>query len=205
MGELCVVPDRMELLLFRHRALRLHRRPANPRRSLFGRPDHSENQAFVRRELEEIRAKDMQRWNFDFAREVPLPGKFAWHRVGGTTSVDEQMDVTSEDVSATRPSQLTCLSPSSRPTSNPLSCITNIASNTTPQPSSKKLPTSPSTSPSEGGSHLQKPKSLKRLSATQPLKQTLCTDFFKTSSRRASAARKAQALTKDTPAARLNL
>jgi len=51
------------------------------RRCLFGRSDSRENQKFAREELLKISVADQSRWNFDFATDSPLPGKFDWEVV----------------------------------------------------------------------------------------------------------------------------
>lgn len=53
---------------------------ATVRRNLFGPVDHEENLRFVHAELAKMAEADARRWNFDFARERPLAGRFAWER-----------------------------------------------------------------------------------------------------------------------------
>ncbi|CAB4067430.1 unnamed protein product [Lepeophtheirus salmonis] len=48
------------------------------KRALFGPVDHEENVRFVQRELARNREEASQRWNYDFSRDVPLPGRYEW-------------------------------------------------------------------------------------------------------------------------------
>lgn len=56
----------------------LRRGGPSARRSLFGPIDHDENNAYVQSELERVKEQDRQRWNFDFEKEKPLKGRYAW-------------------------------------------------------------------------------------------------------------------------------
>lgn len=53
------------------------------RRNLFGCSDSEENRRFLKRELALQLELDSQRWGFDFAKGVPLPGPqdFSWQMV----------------------------------------------------------------------------------------------------------------------------
>ena len=50
-------------------------------RSLFGPVDHSETKKKLARELDILQRRQTERWNFDFAKEIPLAGKFTWEKV----------------------------------------------------------------------------------------------------------------------------
>ena len=50
-------------------------------RCLFGPVDHDEQRKFIRKQLEEIESQDRSRWNFDFKKQCPLPGKYVWQKV----------------------------------------------------------------------------------------------------------------------------
>ena len=47
-------------------------------RCLFGRGNTEENIKFAKRELEKALEDSKKRWNFDFANERPLDGRFVW-------------------------------------------------------------------------------------------------------------------------------
>ncbi|RVE42136.1 hypothetical protein evm_013210 [Chilo suppressalis] len=53
------------------------------RRNLFGCTDREENRRFAERELARQLKQDSEKWGFDFAKEVPLPGeqRFVWSLV----------------------------------------------------------------------------------------------------------------------------
>lgn len=53
------------------------------RRNLFGCTDREENRRFAERELARQLELDSQKWGFDFAQEMPLPGdqRFVWSLV----------------------------------------------------------------------------------------------------------------------------
>ncbi|XP_014663915.1 PREDICTED: cyclin-dependent kinase inhibitor 1-like [Priapulus caudatus] len=57
------------------------RQKVSVRRMLFGPVNHEETKKGLQKEMAKICDADRQRWNFDFARETPLPGSFAWERV----------------------------------------------------------------------------------------------------------------------------
>merc|ERR1719323_1806238 len=48
------------------------------KRCLFGRGNTEENIKFAKRELEKALEDSKKRWNFDFANEKPLDGRFVW-------------------------------------------------------------------------------------------------------------------------------
>jgi len=48
------------------------------KRCLFGRGNTEENIKFAKRELEKALEDSKKRWNFDFANERPLDGRFVW-------------------------------------------------------------------------------------------------------------------------------
>ena len=50
-------------------------------RSLFGPVDHEELRSDLCREMNTIRRRDTQRWNFNFERDEPLDGQYSWLRV----------------------------------------------------------------------------------------------------------------------------
>lgn len=50
-------------------------------RSLFGPVDHDESKRFLQEELSRITQQDSKRWNFDFQKDKPLEGRFAWETV----------------------------------------------------------------------------------------------------------------------------
>lgn len=56
--------------------------PSNPhrvKRALFGPTDHEENLRFVRKEMKKAKQEAQSKWNFDFDKEVPIPGgRFNW-------------------------------------------------------------------------------------------------------------------------------
>lgn len=56
---------------------------SRPCRTLFGPTDPSENRRMMREEIHSRREGDTSRWNFDFAREKALNGRFDWQSTGG--------------------------------------------------------------------------------------------------------------------------
>lgn len=50
-------------------------------RSLFGPPDHQENEKFGRDLEATLEADNRSRWNFDFVQEKALDGRFDWNKV----------------------------------------------------------------------------------------------------------------------------
>jgi len=55
-------------------------------RCLFGPVDHEELRETLRKEREEIRIQDQERWNFDFTRELPLAGRWEWEQINVLTA-----------------------------------------------------------------------------------------------------------------------
>lgn len=51
---------------------------SRPCRTLFGPTDPSENRRMMREEIHSRREGDTSRWNFDFAREKALNGRYEW-------------------------------------------------------------------------------------------------------------------------------
>jgi hypothetical protein len=49
------------------------------KRCLFGPGNTEENIKFAKRELEKSLLESSQKWNFDFASEKPLDGRYQWH------------------------------------------------------------------------------------------------------------------------------
>ena len=54
------------------------RRKQTACRRLFGLVNHTETKAVYERELRVVQERNKQKWNYDFVRDVPLKGKFAW-------------------------------------------------------------------------------------------------------------------------------
>lgn len=50
-------------------------------RNLFGPVDHDQLRRDLKQKLHEIAEEDSRRWNFNFEREAPLPGRFQWEEV----------------------------------------------------------------------------------------------------------------------------
>lgn len=50
-------------------------------RQLFGPVDHAQLKADHEREVQKLSEEQNLRWNFDFAKETPLTGRFAWQKV----------------------------------------------------------------------------------------------------------------------------
>ncbi|XP_014681711.1 PREDICTED: cyclin-dependent kinase inhibitor 1B-like [Priapulus caudatus] len=56
-------------------------KPKTCRRNLFGPVDHDQVKRDLEIKLTEMHELENKKWNFDFTKESPLPGKFAWQRV----------------------------------------------------------------------------------------------------------------------------
>jgi hypothetical protein len=55
---------------------------------------------FVHEELDKVSKEQVERWNFDFVKGVPLPGRYVWEPVSpGTGSVTGSHDVTTPEPS----------------------------------------------------------------------------------------------------------
>ncbi|XP_076877461.1 cyclin dependent kinase inhibitor 1Ca [Brachyhypopomus gauderio] len=52
-------------------------------RNLFGPVDHEELNCEMKKQLQEISERDQSRWNFNFERNVPLPGSYEWEEILG--------------------------------------------------------------------------------------------------------------------------
>ncbi|XP_047437019.1 cyclin-dependent kinase inhibitor 1Ca [Mugil cephalus] len=50
-------------------------------RNLFGPVDHDQLRRDLKQKLNEIAEEDSRRWNFNFQREAPLPGRFQWEEM----------------------------------------------------------------------------------------------------------------------------
>ena len=59
------------------------------RRRLFDDVDDVDNRR-LERQLAAIQHEQKMRWNFDFARETPLDGRFQWRRDGIKRPIDEE-------------------------------------------------------------------------------------------------------------------
>lgn len=59
----------------------VRRATRSPCRCLFGPPDPAATQRFIQEEMRLIYEGQKKKWNFDFEREQPLPGRFQWEAV----------------------------------------------------------------------------------------------------------------------------
>ncbi|XP_037070277.1 cyclin-dependent kinase inhibitor 1B-like [Pollicipes pollicipes] len=59
------------------------RPPPSCRRRLFAATCPDSDSRLLRDELQAIYERQRLRWNFDFEREEPLPGRYQWEYVGG--------------------------------------------------------------------------------------------------------------------------
>jgi len=63
---------------------------AELKKRLFNEPQSGENlQSDINNLLGEIQQADQLRWNFDFTRNVPLPGRFKWQLVSSSRHLEE--------------------------------------------------------------------------------------------------------------------
>lgn len=50
-------------------------------KQLFGPVDHVQLRADLKRELKKLTGEQNHRWNFDFGKGTPLPGRYCWQKV----------------------------------------------------------------------------------------------------------------------------
>eukprot|EP00096_Caligus_rogercresseyi_P002854 TRINITY_DN1517_c0_g1_i1.p1 TRINITY_DN1517_c0_g1~~TRINITY_DN1517_c0_g1_i1.p1 ORF type:complete len:188 (-),score=68.31 TRINITY_DN1517_c0_g1_i1:301-864(-) len=67
------------------------------KRALFGPVDHEENLRFVQRELARNREEARIKWNYDFSRDVPLPGRYQWEEPRLNSSRQSNCDRQTDD------------------------------------------------------------------------------------------------------------
>uniref|UniRef100_A0A4W4GMD9 Cyclin-dependent kinase inhibitor 1C n=2 Tax=Electrophorus TaxID=8004 RepID=A0A4W4GMD9_ELEEL len=72
-------------LLERHAARRTFPLLARTKvcRNLFGPVDHDELNCEMKKQLQEISERDQSRWNFNFEKNLPLPGSYEWEEILG--------------------------------------------------------------------------------------------------------------------------
>uniref|UniRef100_A0A8C6WN32 Cyclin-dependent kinase inhibitor domain-containing protein n=1 Tax=Neogobius melanostomus TaxID=47308 RepID=A0A8C6WN32_9GOBI len=66
---------------FAHKGERRTTAMGTARRSLFGPVNHEQLRRELSQRLRDITERDSRRWNFDFQRDAPLPGRFQWEEV----------------------------------------------------------------------------------------------------------------------------
>ena len=49
------------------------------RRCLFGKPNPTDTKKFLQDQINRIHERNKSKWNFDFEKDTPLPGRYTWH------------------------------------------------------------------------------------------------------------------------------
>ena len=66
-------------------------------RNLFGSVDHDEFREEIRKQNIARREEKKTEYNFDFEKDVPLPGRFLWEKVSNLNKTEDCNEIRAED------------------------------------------------------------------------------------------------------------